>query len=137
MDSGKILALCHVCTNKTFNNCFLIIRIYVNKLTKRENEHIFTIFHFYLKRVLKSSIFFDRTTAIFYASMLSAMKTLNYLLTHIANDFMCFFSDEVHLVIDCRRFSFINGIFQMTPSKKIRRCEVRRPWCPDKRITAS
>ena len=68
----------------------------MNKQTKRENEYIFIIIPFYLNRLLKSSIFFDRTTAIFYASVQSAMKTLNYVLTHIGGDFMCFFSDEVH-----------------------------------------
>ena len=75
---------------------FDYIRIYVNKQTKRENEHIFIIIHFHLKRLLKSLIFLDRTTAIFNTSVQSAMETLNYLLTNIGGNFMCFFSDEVH-----------------------------------------
>ena len=83
----------------------MIIRIYVNKQTKRENEHIFIIIHFYLKRLLKSSIFFDRTTAIFYACVQSAMKTLNYLKNAVyerkpatIDDLMNFITEEAHKI---------------------------------------
>lgn len=49
------------------------------------------------------------------ASEQSAMKSSNY--TPIGDDFMWFLRDEAHDIIDCHRFHFVNGVFQITPSK--------------------